>query len=149
LLAGTSFLGPRHYALPSRCGPAQHNPLPVNRDVLDHDNRVGTRRHGRAGHDLHAFTWAHPALKAAARFDLADAAQRRARRGIFGAQGEAVADGAVKRRIIPIGSNGLCKHAPAGARKLHGFGRQRAAQFADRSDHFFASFLEGKHFAAL
>ena len=75
-------------------------------------------------------------------------AQRRARPRVIGAHGEAVADGAIEGRIVAIGLHRLGQHAPAGARKLDGFGDERRAQRACGGNDFLPRVLEGKHFAA-
>ena len=71
--------------------------------MLDHHDGIGAGRHGRAGHDLHALAGTYSAVEIAARLDLADAAQRRTRPRVGGADGEAIADGTIERRVIAIG----------------------------------------------
>jgi hypothetical protein len=145
LLARPRFLGARHDALATAGRAAEGDALSVDGNVLDHHYRIGAGRHSRAGHDLHALARADHAIEAAARLDFASAAQRGARSDILGAQGEAIADGTIERRIIAIRRDGLGQHASAGARKLDRFRGERAAQSANRGDHFFAGFFEGEH----
>src|SRR4029077_4034505 len=76
LLARTRFLGARDDALASRRRAAQHDPLTVDGDVLDHYHGIATCRDSRSGHDLHALAGTNYAIETAASLDFANAAQR-------------------------------------------------------------------------
>jgi len=110
-LAGRLFTAARNYMLPRRNCAVQRDGIAAALCVLDHDYSVGAFRERRAGHDLDAGAGLDSHARCVACFELADAAESCAGLGIHGAYGVAIADGAIKGRVVAVGENFLGQDA--------------------------------------
>ncbi len=104
--------------------------------MLHHHDSVGARWNGRAGHDLHSLATADFAVENVAGANLADHLELS--RQVDGAQGEAVADRAGKRRRVAIGGQGCRQYAAHGCRQADSFGWGWGSRSADRLEDGFA-----------
>ena len=112
--------------------------IAIARDVLHHDDRVGSARNRRARHDFEGF--------AAANFGRGDAAgahfshDAQGSRRIRGADGKAIAHGAGERRIVAIGAGIPGEHTSGGAIEPDFFNDWNSASPGDPVDDTGASF---------